>query len=293
MNIKKTHHLFFVGYLAMSSLSVHSTQQVLGTPIKETTKKTLTILTLTVVSMLGENVKIAIKAKPDFTVRQLEVVLNANMNSNFNPKVHSIECNNLILYEKKMKLSEYGIEDNKELYIRNIAKPIFFKFNNFKLTEALRFSCHAPEWRLIKPGLTYYGICKNKKADKGKPCKAYRKEVLINREFVRELYVNIDTGRFTDKGEPNNTCICPMCRKFVQNVTNCSFYMCKYEITGLVVNDDEKQEMQELIKIPGTHGGKYIPGIHNQRYKLSRFTSKSGEGIANYLWLKITTSRLP
>ena len=49
----------------------------------------------------------------------------------------------------------------------------FIDVENSKIKN-LEFSSQAPDWRIVKNGLNFFGICKNKF------CKAYNKEVVFS-----------------------------------------------------------------------------------------------------------------
>ena len=122
-----------------------------------------------------------------------------------------------------------------------------------------KFSDKAPDWRFLVKGLNLEGICKNPS------CKAYNKKVWVQKGFG-----TFNMAREIAKAR------CPMadCQKKVQEVDQCGFFYCKYEIEGMTVHNEEVS----------------TSGSHKDENGFEKFLA-GGDQSEEYVYLDITVSK--
>lgn len=117
-------------------------------------------------------------------------------------------------------LSYYNIQNKSNvilaLSLRGGGAPKGFGFNGMSYEVKQKFSENAPDWRTVRPGISFSGICMNMK------CEAYNDEVISNNEF----------GVF-DINRQLGLIICPMCEEVISYRRNCGFYMAEWKYFGI------------------------------------------------------------
>lgn len=129
-----------------------------------------------------------------------------------------------LMYEGKQlednkTLAYYHISNESTLHLvlrlRGGGGPHVFCFNEMMNQVKIEFSDNAPEWRTVKQGISWIGICGNSN------CRAFRKQVICNSGF----------GVF-DANIAKRQTLCPVCNQIVSDVQNCGFFMAKWKFVG-------------------------------------------------------------
>jgi hypothetical protein len=98
-----------------------------------------------------------------------------------------------------------------------------------KLTAQVvrKFAKTGPEYRIVKPGISFLSKCK------AEGCVAKGNVIYVSKEF----------GHFTINLEVM-TLTCPICKKPAEPATNCGFYRAQWRFTGYLWPSGEKKEIK-------------------------------------------------
>ena len=123
-------------------------------------------------------------------------------------------------------LADYNIQHESQLYLvlRLKGGGIKIPFNKLNAQIILKFGKGGPEYRTVKPGLSFRTKCKTE------GCVANGDVIYVNREF----------GDFTINREAM-TLTCPMCKKLTEPATNCGFYRAQWKFTGYLPSGEKKE----------------------------------------------------
>ncbi|OMJ72573.1 hypothetical protein SteCoe_28960 [Stentor coeruleus] len=117
-------------------------------------------------------------------------------------------------------LSYYNMCDKSEvtlaLSLRGGGGPRGFSFNGMSNEVKIKFSENAPDWRIVRPGISFCGICMNIK------CRAYNDNIISN-SGLGVFDVNRQVGII----------VCPICENVISRVRNCGFYMAEWKYFGI------------------------------------------------------------
>jgi len=125
--------------------------------------------------------------------------------------------------------------ENKELNEFNkTLKDLNFSDINFidvtiikeieKVDESLiKFNENKKEWEKINKGLNVVGLCRGLKED-GNKCKVWNKNVIYSPGLEDKFEIDIS--------EEMNNLKCPICNLILDNIFNCGFWNCEYQIVS-------------------------------------------------------------